>query len=58
MQLITKHFSNTHIVFTSDGWINATQTSKAFKKDVRDFVNTKQYKEYSIALSEYMNTDV
>ncbi len=57
MNLITRHFESTPIVFNDDGWINATQTAKAFEKDIRDFVNTKQYKEYLKALAIYQKAD-
>lgn len=57
MQLITKNFEETPIIFNQKGWINATQTAKAFGKDIRAFMRSKQYKEYEKALSKYLKTD-
>ena len=53
MNLITRHFESTPIVFNADGWINATQTAKAFEKDIRAFMRSKNYKEYEKALLSY-----
>lgn len=57
MNLITRHFKETPIVFNHDGWINATQTAKAFNKDIRVFMRSKNYKDYSNALKNYKNSD-
>lgn len=41
------------LVFTADGWINATQTAKAFrKKRLDNFLASKSFTEYCKALSE------
>lgn len=58
MELITKEFQELKIVFTNNGEINGTQTSKLFNKDIREFMRSKAYKEYVKALSVHLNCDV
>ena len=57
MYLITKHFEETPIIFNNDGWINATQTAKAFGKEVRAFMKSKQFKDHEKALLKYHKSD-
>lgn len=35
--VVVKEYLSHKIVFTSDGWLNATQTAKNFGKDVRGY---------------------
>ncbi len=56
--LIIKKFENMNIVFTSNQWINGTQTAKLFNKDIRQFMRSKFYKEYAESLAKHLNTDV
>lgn len=44
--LIIKEYLSHEIVFTDEGWINATQTAKNFGKDVRGYTRSEQYKGY------------
>nr|WP_245532656.1 KilA-N domain-containing protein [Bernardetia litoralis] len=41
--------------FTSDGWLNATQTAKNFGKDVRGYTRSEQYKGYMKILLKEQN---
>lgn len=44
--LIVKEYLSYEIVFTDEGWINATKTAQNFSKDVRSYTRSEQYKGY------------
>lgn len=50
MKLITFVFDGSKIVFTSDGWINATQTAKNFGREAKNYLKTYKTQEYIEAL--------
>ena len=57
-EIITKEYLSHKILFTDEGWINATQTTKNFGKDVRGYTRSEQYKGYAQALAKRLNCDV
>lgn len=55
-KLLQKTYLGKEIIFTPDGWINATQTIKAFKaKRLDGFINSKYFNEYLIAYCKFHN---
>jgi hypothetical protein len=56
--LVVKEYLAHEIVFTDEGWINATKTAQNFGKDVRGYTRSEQYKSYIEALAEHLNCDV
>ncbi|EAY28847.1 KilA-N domain-containing protein [Microscilla marina] len=54
---LQKTYLGKELIFTSDGWINATQTAKAFDKDIRLYTRSKQFTEYVAAMCEYYGKD-
>ncbi len=56
--VVIKEYLSHKILFTSDGWLNATQTAKNFGKDVRGYTRSEQYKGYAKALAKRLDCDV
>jgi hypothetical protein len=56
-QLVVLNYLSDKIVFTSDGWINATQTAKNFNKVAYEYIRAKSTQEYMQALAEQLNCD-
>lgn len=50
---LQKTYLGKELVFSSDGWINATQTAKAFDKDIRQYTRSRRFKDYLAATCEY-----
>jgi len=51
--LLQKTYLGKKLMFTNDGWINATQTAKTFDKDIRLYTRSKQFIEYLDAMCDY-----
>ena len=51
--LIIKEYLEKKIIFSSEGWINATQTAKIFNKDIRQFLRRNDFAEYLNAFEKY-----
>jgi hypothetical protein len=56
--VVIKEYLSHKIIFTDDGWLNATQTAKNFGKDVRGYTRSEQYKGYVNAVAKHLNCDV
>lgn len=56
-KLIVSNYLSSKIIFTSDGWINATQTAKNFNKVAYEYLRSKSTQEYMKALAEHLNCD-
>lgn len=55
---LQKTYLGKEIVFTPEGWINATQTVKALKaKRLDNFIKSKYFKEYVQAFCKYHNLE-
>jgi hypothetical protein len=50
---LQKTYLGKELIFDSNGWINATQTAKAFDKDIRLYTRSKRFTEYLAATCEY-----
>jgi hypothetical protein len=55
--VIVKEYLSHKIVFTSDGWLNATQTAKNYGKVAYEYLRSKAAKEYMEALAKHLNCD-
>ncbi len=55
---LTKAYQELPIIFTDEGWVNATQTAKQFQKDVRGYTRSKQFESYANALANKLDCDV
>jgi len=50
---LQKTYLGKELIFSVDGWINATQTARVFDKDIRLYTRSKQFKEYLEAMCDY-----
>lgn len=58
LHLILKENSSHKVVFTSDGWLNATKTAENYDRIAYDYLNSEKTKEYIEALAEHLDCKV
>lgn len=56
--LIVKQHLSHKVIFTNDGWINATQMAKNYDKIAYEYLCSKSTKIYMEALAECLNCDM
>lgn len=55
--LVVQEYETLKIIFTEEGWINATQTAKNFNKVAYEYIRSKTTQDYMEALAESLNTN-